>query len=179
MSYHAIPIGTVSKELLPWEVPVPSFDWASDAWSSVEEHAKQSAAMGPAASTAAPAMQKGLVAGAAPTTQYPWAQYSAATLALQKQLNSLLRAKGLCPVGEDGKLGAGTCSAAKMFGTAPSTCQSFSAVRSCTATTQALPPVTPANVTASKIKSRNMMYVAGVAVAVFAFVLLRKKGSHQ
>lgn len=176
MSYHAT--GAVTSDLLPLDVPLPTWGWVPDLYSDVKEHAaSQTSALAPSAST--DSMKKGLVPGAPSpgVTQYPWGQPSPATAALQKQLNALLRPKGLCPVSEDGKLGAGTCGAAKTFGMAPSTCQSFAPVRSCGVAT---PPALPNSTQPTQaIRGRSALYVAGgiLAVGVVAFFVTRKKGS--
>lgn len=47
---------------------------------------------------------------------YPWGVYDPGTVVLQKELNKQLKADGLCPLNEDGKVGAGTCGAAKKYG---------------------------------------------------------------
>lgn len=47
---------------------------------------------------------------------YPWGVYDPGTVVLQKELNKKLKADGLCPLNEDGKVGAGTCGAAKKYG---------------------------------------------------------------
>ena len=88
-------------------------------------------------------------AAPAPAGTYPWKAYSADTLALQKSTNAALKSAGLCPIGEDGKLGGGTCGALKALGkAAPSTCQSFTA------------PLTPPCPTAAKA-----VYIAPVKEA--------------
>lgn len=67
---------------------------------------------------------------------YPWGTYSAATLALQKATNAMLKMHGYCPITEDGKLGKATCGARLALkseggdtaGVAnPATCQGFTA----------------------------------------------------
>jgi hypothetical protein len=70
----------------------------------------------------------GTTAKAPVSGSYPWGVYSADTLALQKQTNKALKEAGLCPTGEDGKLGKSTCGAIKKLlgqAAAPGTCQSF------------------------------------------------------
>lgn len=68
----------------------------------------------------------GNLSGLGATEQYPWQAYSDATLTLQKTINDALRARGLCTITEDGKLGSGTCGAARsLIGQAPSTCQKY------------------------------------------------------
>lgn len=62
---------------------------------------------------------------------YPWKKAAPETLALQKTLNKRLLADGLCSIGEDGKLGPGTCGAAKHYGTAPANCLAFKAPAVC------------------------------------------------
>lgn len=54
-----------------------------------------------------------------PGVSYPWLQYSASTLALQKEINRRIRERraaqggnGFCDISEDGKLGPITCGAA-------------------------------------------------------------------
>ena len=68
----------------------------------------------------------GNLSGLGADEQYPWHAYSDATLALQKNANDALRARGLCTLTEDGKLGAATCGASRsLIGQAPPTCQSY------------------------------------------------------
>lgn len=62
---------------------------------------------------AAYAKAQGAAEAQQPTAQYPWGRYSAATVAVQKDINHTLRAKGACAISQDGKLGAGTCGAAR------------------------------------------------------------------
>jgi hypothetical protein len=65
-------------------------------------------------------------AGLGADAAYPWHAYSAETLTLQKTINDALRARGLCTLTEDGKLGATTCGASRsLIGQAPSTCTTF------------------------------------------------------
>jgi len=173
-------IGALTPDLVP--LPMPTTDWFTSAWQQVEEYTGQPGAMTTTTPSATPAMQKGLVPGATPSTgQYPWKAYSAATLALQKQLNVLLRTKGLCAMGEDGKLGAGTCGAAQMFGMAPGTCQAFTTPKPCPG--GAIAPASPATLpaaTAAPKSSRALLYIAGaVAIGAIALVLTRKKGARE
>lgn len=66
-------------------------------------------------------------------SKFPWGAYSAANLDLQKRANAAGYArwkqgitKGYCKITEDGKLGSGTCGAARANGIAtPSTCREF------------------------------------------------------
>lgn len=73
-------------------------------------------------------------------SQYPWNAYSAKTAELQKRINEIGKElatpsgipgsapanEGYCRITVDGKLGPGTCGAAKILGIAyPPTCQSF------------------------------------------------------
>jgi hypothetical protein len=67
------------------------------------------------------------------STQFPWLQYSDQTKLLQARINETGRQRvnsgideGYCKIDEDGKLGPGTCGAARAVGVpTPSTCQSF------------------------------------------------------
>lgn len=67
------------------------------------------------------------------STQYPWGVYSEATAALQRRINSegekIAKASNkpsYCQVKVDGKLGQGTCGAARNLGIAtPGTCKSY------------------------------------------------------
>jgi len=94
-------------------------------WGSVDECAKDTAARN--IGTCLDKYCKTYAATtAAATGTYPWAVYSADTLALQKTTNVALKAAGYCPIAEDGKLGPGTCGARKALGELPpSTCQKF------------------------------------------------------
>lgn len=66
-------------------------------------------------------------------TKFPWGAYSLATADLQKRVNAAGEArwkqgitKGYCQLTVDGKLGGGTCGAARASGIAtPSTCREF------------------------------------------------------
>ncbi len=116
------------------------------------------------------------------TANYPWKQYSADTVALQKAMNEALKANGYCQIEPDGKLGAATCGAIKKMleisgqtdQSPPSTCQSFTAPTKgpCGGGTPAPPPGTPTKVTplvkASGFDSGTLWIVAGGVVAVAA-----------
>lgn len=62
---------------------------------------------------------------------YPWNKYSVDTLSLQKEINAVLRDKGLGAISEDGRLGGETCGAAQYVsdqfgvGVVPATCREF------------------------------------------------------
>lgn len=59
-------------------------------------------------------------------TAYPWNAYSTATLALQREANLKLQARGYQTLKADGVLGPGTCGAVKTMGmTPPPTCKKF------------------------------------------------------
>lgn len=119
----------------------------------------------------------------AATSSYPWREYSADTVALQKAMNEALKANGYCPITPDGKLGPGTCGAVKEMleisgqtdQSPPSTCQSFTAPTKgpCGGGgTPAPPPGTQTKVTplvkASGFDSGTLWIVAGGVVAVAA-----------
>ncbi len=71
---------------------------------------------------------------------FPWGQYSDATKNLQGAINGFLATKGCGKIATDGKLGAGTCAAAKLAVSLggpegvvgpPPTCQSFGTPPKC------------------------------------------------
>lgn len=127
-------------------------------------------------------------------SKYPWGTYSSDTLALQQQTNKALKEAGYCPVGEDGKLGKGTCGAVrKLLGQAPSTCQDFkepskppcpSAAISYAAPSspQALSPAQQAALTAQYGGGTNwtkyLMFAGGAAAVLGIAYYLDKKRSH-
>jgi hypothetical protein len=89
-------------------------------------------------------MQKGLVPSSIPgvakpapyqlsSEDFPWKAYSSATEQLQYSLNQKLSHDGLCTISTDGKLGPGTCGAAKHYGAAPPSCESFTKPKACPA----------------------------------------------
>jgi hypothetical protein len=142
----------------------------------------------------------GTASGTGTTGKYPWNTYSADTLALQKATNVALKAAGYCPIGEDGKLGAGTCGARETLQrtgvvpgmTWPSTCQKFTAPGKppCASASVATyrPPVStlPATTLPPAMQQASMMgggfnwktaalIGGGVVAAGLVFYFVRKK----
>ncbi len=144
----------------------------------------------------------GNLAGLGATGSYPWASYSADTLALQKSTNVALKDAAYCPVTEDGKLGPATCGArlqltAVNAGNAvfdvPSTCQSFkyptlkssgctstssSAVATASPSSSTLPGATPQFQSAGMMSSsakRALAFAVGGVAAIGIVYMLKKK----
>ena len=109
---------------------------------------------------------------------YPWGVYDAGTEILQKELNKKLKADGLCPITEDGKVGAGTCGAAKKYGVPLPSCagKSATAPAPCGVTPKpepVPPPVSPATATKSAIPWAPIL-VGGAVLAVVGYFVFAK-----
>lgn len=116
------------------------------------------------------------------TANYPWKQYSADTVALQKAMNEALKANGYCQINPDGSLGPATCGAIKKMleisgqtdQSPPATYQSFTAPTKGPCGGGATPPPSPATppkltpLTMSSGGSGTVWIIAGGVVAVGA-----------
>ena len=107
---------------------------------------------------------------------YPWGVPAPETKVLQGELNKKLKADGLCPLNEDGKLGPGTCGAAKKYGVPLSTCKSFTAPAPCGAPPSkeepAAPPAAAITTTPSKEVPWGTILLWGGALAVAGVAFL-------
>lgn len=110
-------------------------------------------------------------------TGMPWKEYSAETLAAQKQLNVALKAEGFCAIDQDGKLGPGTCGAAQAVlpQLISTDCRAFTAPTKCGSGAPSAPPASPppASPTAPTLPatmSGDNMWLIGGGVAALAAV---------
>lgn len=102
---------------------------------------------------------------------YPWGVEASETFILQQELNKKLKADGLCPIKEDGKVGASTCGAAKKYGVSLPSCSGHAATTPApcgvTPKTEPVPPpvaaITP---TKKDIPWVPILLVGGVIAAV-------------
>lgn len=123
--------------------------------------------------------------------QYPWAAYSADTLALQRATNIALKQNGFCSINEDGKLGGQTCGARLALRSAipgmsyPSTCQKFTAPKlpPCgSAVVSTSPALTPQAVTAAQMQfgtstnwTKYVAFAAGALLVVGGLYWINKR----
>lgn len=121
---------------------------------------------------------------------FPWNTVSPTTLAIQKQLNVWLKANKYTPIGEDGKLGPGTCGAMRVVpGFKPvSTCKSFTAPTKVGAggggggyvsPTPAPATAPPMQYTGAGMSAGTKSFLIGggiAALAVVGLVVAKKKG---
>jgi hypothetical protein len=134
--------------------------------------------------------------GAPAAAFYPWGVHSADTEQLQRDLNTILKPNDRCPLAVDGKLGPGTCGAAKWadanFGGVvttpppPFTCKSFTEPGRCpsgetpvvVAPPLPAPPPPLAPRPPQKSSKASMWAIGGLLAAVAvggAYALSRKK----
>lgn len=118
--------------------------------------------------------------GSAPSSSsYPWGKYSDATKALQQQLNTKLVALGYKPIDVDGKLGKGTCGAAREVWPEmePNTCQGWT--KPTKASGGLAPPVksTTTDVVTPPTNRSNALLIGGLiaAGAVGLYFAMRKR----
>ncbi len=107
---------------------------------------------------------------------YPWGVYDPGTVVLQKELNKKLLAAGLCPIKEDGKVGGGTCGAAKKYGVPLPSCAGHESTPPAPCGVTPKPePVPPAAAITTPTKSEvpwGTILLVGGALAVAGVALL-------
>lgn len=111
---------------------------------------------------------------------FPLGVYSDETKALQQSLNQKLGKDGYCLLNPDGKLGASTCGAAKHYGSAPPTCQSFTSPKKCggaatAPTPEALPPVATSGVDSSGLSGWQVAGLLALGVGGVVWLASRSK----
>lgn len=127
---------------------------------------------------------RGLGAG----DNFPWRAYSTDTVELQKVTNEMLKGKGYCSIGEDGKLGPATCGAVREMlkqhdvpNPPPATCQSFTAPRKppCGGGGAPAPALQFEPIVPPKGPSLASIVMGGtivLAVGVLGYAIAKKKG---